>query len=217
MGELVSSPHGSASDGRRELVASVFDLVSWDMEGIAATTDLATVDQAIDHLTKLATPASKVEPSGKVDGKRGGRTSRLIGALSLLGAKIAPTMSDEQSKVWVSALTYALSDLPFAFSQRGAEMAAHTPMKFLNEVETVIREHAELARRRHDTAVRRLRNLRREVEQAGAPKLPPPEAREMTQEAINATPAPLLKAGLKAGYITQEQYDEAVTSQKDEQ
>lgn len=217
MGELANAPHGSTPE--RELAALALDVSGWTEDAaFKAVENGALVDAAADRLAMLAMPASKVEPNGMVDGKRGPRTDKLIGALSMIGAKIAPTMSQEQTQVWIAAMCKALSDLPFAFAQKGAEDAIHVPMKFLNEVEGVIREKSKLAEDRHQMATRRLLWLKREIAEAARPKLPPlppPEPREMTQDHINAMPKPLLLAGLNAGYITQEQFD--IATSKDEQ
>lgn len=211
MGELVNAPHGSTPD--RDLAALALDMGGWVPEAVEGITqDAAVITASINRLAVMKIPASEVEPNGLLEGKRGPRTNRLIKALSMLGAKISPTMAEEQMQAWMAAMVRALSDLPFAFAQKGAEAAIHEPMKFLNEVEGVVRDKAEDARRKHDVAMRRLRNFLRQIEQAGEPKLPPPEPVEMTQEQINATPKPLLDAGLEAGFITQEQYDIAVSN-----
>lgn len=169
MGELVSSQAGSNS---RDLAALALDTGSWSIE--RAQEIGGDIEEARERLNLMARPAKEVEPNGQIDGKRGPKTDRLMQALRMLGAKIAPTMSAEQVNVWIVALTTALSDLPFAFSIRGAQDAVHVPMQFLNEVEGVVREKAEGARVRHSLALFNLRKLERAIEEASKPKLPPP-------------------------------------------
>lgn len=211
MGEVANVAHGSMPD--RDLAVLSLDPLGWSME--AAQGIGADPEAALARLNAMLVPAKDVEPNGLVDGRRGPKTDRLVKALAMVGAKISPTMAQEQMQAWIAAMTRALSDLPFAFAQKGAEDAIHSPVRFLNEVEGVVREKAEAARVRHANAQRRLRLLRRQMESESEPKLPPPELPPITQEGINAMPEPLRKMGLSCGAITQEQYDIA-TQRKDE-
>ena len=209
MGELANAPRGSTPD--RDLAALALDMGRWTHDDAKALAESApAVEAALNRLSVMNIPACEVEPNGQLEGKRGPRTHKLIRALAAIGAKIAPTMAEEQMQAWMAAMVRALSDLPFAFAQKGAEAAIHTPMRFLNEVEGIVRDRAEDERRRHSVATRRLQNFLREITGDGPPRIAPPEPREMTQEQINATPKPLLEAGLNAGYITQEQFDVAM-------
>lgn len=213
MGELVKRPAGSNAD--RELAARALDLNGW-------TDDLAMIAElggspvvALELLEAMLVPAKEIEPNGLADGKRGPKTNKLMQSLRAIGAKISPTMSGEQVDVWIVAMTTALSDLPFSFSTKGAADAIHVPMKFLNEVETVVREKAEAAATRHRIAMHRLRTFERQLKAASEPALPPPEPRDFTQDEINSMSPPLLRIGLKNEWITQEQYDSAMQGKDD--
>lgn len=213
MGELANAPHGSAD---KALASYALNVSAWRLDDARELGDPAGALVALD---RMAVPAKQVEPGGQVNGARGPRTDRLIKAVQMIGAKIAPTMDGEQADAWVTAVVIALSDLPFAFAQRGAEAAIHVPMKFLNEVETAIREKAKDAEARHKLAKMRLERLRREVENAGKPALEPPKPMtpEEYQVELNATQRPILDTLLKAQAITQEQFNTAIAAQgKDE-
>lgn len=164
--------------------------------------------QAILALKAREVPLKDAEPEG------GKRTAELKSALGLIGAKIAPTMSVEQSAAWAAAMVMALSDLPAAFALRGARDALHVPIRFMNEVEGAVREKADAARERHLTALHRLRRFKRDIESAGKPKLAAPEVPPITQDGINAMPLELRRMGLRLGHITQEQFD--IAAAKDE-
>lgn len=200
-------PAGSRA---KELATMAMRLGGWRLDD-ALSLD-ANPMEAMATLDRMATPAKLIEPGGVVDGKRGPRTDKLINALRLIGAKISPTMGEEQINVWLTALVMALSDLPFAFAQRGAEDALHVPMRYLNEVEGIVRDKAGDAAERHKLARLRLERLQREIANAGQPKLeaPKPMTPEEYQAELNSTARPILATMLKAGAITQEQHDTAI-------
>lgn len=213
MGKTVA-PLGSAD---RALVALALDTDRWSMEEARRMQDAGP--NAMLRLKAMARPAKDVEPGGVVDGARGARTDRLIKAVQMLGAKIAPSMPDEQSFAWVTAVVMALSDLPFAFAQKGAEDAIHVPMRFLNEVETAVREKAKDAEARHKLAVMRLERMQREIASASQPKLeaPKPMTPEEYQEELNGTDRFLLDLWFRNDIITLEQFNTAIAAQgKDE-
>lgn len=189
-----------------ELATLALDTRSWSLDRAAQLE--ADPAAAIAALKAREVPLNGEEPAG---GRKAGVLKQSLG---VLGVKIAPTMSQDQAEAWTTAVAMALADLPAAFSIRGAKDALHVPMKFLNEVEGVVREKAEDARVRHQAAIYRLRQFERQIRAATKPALPKPEVPEMTQEAINAMPRSLLDLGLKLGHLTQEQYD--IATRKDE-
>lgn len=200
MGEL-ASPLGSTQPATADLATLALDVRRWDVERARALG--VEPGPAIAAITARWRLLKEIEPQG------GEKTSALVRSLSTIGAKIAPTMGDEQTKAWIAAMVEALSDLPYAFALRGTRDAVHVPMRFLNEVEAAIRDKADLARARHQAALYRLQAFERMLKTAAAPKLPPPEAKELTAADIAAMPLRLRQLGLKLGHITQEQFDEA--------
>lgn len=61
-----------------------------------------------------------------------------------IGAKIAPQLSGEQATAWRKAIVMALSDLPPDVALMAVRKTMHTPMQFLSEVETKVRENAAI-------------------------------------------------------------------------
>lgn len=84
---------------------------------------------------------------------------RLRELLKPIGAKISPTMSQEQAAAWMSGLLTALSDVPYDLLDSGIRAAVHVPMRFLSEVEGVIRDVIEPEFRSRRIVCQRLRQL----------------------------------------------------------
>lgn len=209
MNEVAESPlAGSTSSVGNELARLALDYTRWSKDGALTLAD--GLPAAYAALRARETPLNEVEPMGGV------KTSALKKAIGMLGVKISPTMSRQQSNTWASTMVLALSDLPAAFVLCGAKDALHVPMQFISEIEGVVREKAAKARERHHSAIMRLRRFERDLEYAKnpTPALPAPEPREMTQDDINTMLRPLLNMGLAQGWITQEQFD--IATGKDE-
>lgn len=194
-----------------DLLALVTSPSGWSLGRAKPMAD--QIEDTRSRLEAAAVPLSEVEPGGVVrQGDRfrfeGKRTRIIADGLKPLGIKVQGRMSADEANVWIGAMVLALSDLPFAFLKRGIMDALHVPFRFLNEIEGVIRERAALAEGRHRHAMRRLREFERSlrpVEKA----LPSPE-RDLTQDEINALDRTFLNMGLKAGFITKEQFDIAI-------
>jgi hypothetical protein len=167
-------------------------------------------------------PLKDVEPRGmsvRDPSKEGALTSKVRDALSLLATKIAPTMPLEQVDAWIRVTSAALSNLPGRVAHDAAEQALYRPMKFINEVETVIREEADDIQTRHRLALRRLRMLQEAIERGPAPALPAndydAETAPVTAEQIRSMsrhPAwqNMKDMGLQLGSFTQADVDAAL-------
>lgn len=196
----------AGSQPAKELVALALDHRAWE----------ATENRPGKPAEAIAIIDRWLVPMKEAQGLEGEGARRLVARLRLLGAKIAPSMSEEQVQVWLSAMAAALSDLPARVSIRAAEEALHVPAKFLNEVEGIVREKAVGVFQRYEVARYRLERMAREIENAKRPKLSAPEPLpEMTQEdfngmALNDLGRKLLSLGLKSGHVTQEQFETAM-------
>lgn len=175
----------------KALLALALDLKGW--EGAEARP--GDPAQAVAILDRWLVP---MKDSEALNGE-GAR--RLVSALRPIGAKIAPTMSEEQVQVWLSAMVAALSDLPTRIAIRAAQDALHSPLRFINEVETVIREKAQDARRRYDLARHRLERMARDLARPAQPRLLPPE---MSDEELQSMPEYLRRMGINAGWLRQD-------------
>ncbi|WP_088367531.1 hypothetical protein [Sphingomonas dokdonensis] len=159
----------------------------------------------------------EAEPKGLgASGKPGKLSSGLADDLALLCTKIAPTIAVEQADAWNKVMVTALSDLPGRVAREAAQAALHTPMRFLNEVEGVIREKAVPIGYRHSMALRRLRELEAAIRRALEPDQPalaaPNPEPELTVEQIRALTPELRSIGVKIGAITQDQVAHAIRS-----
>lgn len=130
------------------------------------------MDEVIAGYLRGLRPLTEAEPGGRSardPDKAGWFSAGLGNDLALLAIKIAPTMSEAQNTAWISVMVTALSDLPGRVAREATQAALHVPMKFLNEVEGVIREKADAIVSRHNGAVWRLRQLRAAIEAKGRP------------------------------------------------
>lgn len=87
----------------------------------------------------------ELDPLGNPRNDSGGWTDEakaISKALAPLGAKVAPTIADEQGKTWRMAMVMALSDLPPRIAIEAIGDAMHQPIRFLSEAEEVIRRMA---------------------------------------------------------------------------
>lgn len=128
------------------------------------------MDEVIAGYLRGLRALTEAEPGGKSardPDKAGWFSAGLGNDLALLAIKIAPTMSEAQNTAWISVMVTALSDLPGRVAREATQAALHEPMKFLNEVEGVIREKADAIVSRHNGAVWRLRQLRAAIDAQG--------------------------------------------------
>ena len=151
-----------------------------------------------DPVQALATLERWLVPLKDGEGLTGEAARRIVQSLRLIGAKIAPTMSEEQVQAWLSAMVAALSDLPPRIALRASQEALHVPAKFLNEIEGIIREKAEAVKARYDLARHRLERFKREMQREAQPLLVLPE---MTDDELQNITPELKRIGLGAGWL----------------
>lgn len=190
MGDVVKSPAGSVE---RAMIAAA---VNWNP-------DLSQIggdpDAALALLDDWSTPLKVSEPRGKP----GPGTERLVAELRIIGAKIAPGMGEEQIKAWLAAMSVALSDLPLRVLIRACHDAIHEPMKFLNEVEGIVREKAKEAQARYDLARLNLRRFKQSMAAVTQPKLAAPP-KMLTDDELQQIDEPLRRIGLGAGWLKED-------------
>lgn len=146
----------------RELIAQVLS-PAFDLARALTSTSLEEVSAAIAEI-EATQPLSRVEP--KLDGVW---ANRVLDALRPLGAKISIGAKPEDVRAWTTAVVAALSDLPPRIAVGALRKALHRPMRFLNEVEFVVREYAEEAIEAQANALWRLKRMKREIERAANP------------------------------------------------
>ncbi len=128
--------------------------------------------------------------------------------LRRLAVKIAPGMSVEQGKPWRDVMVDALSDLPGMVALTAAKRAIHRPMKFLNEVEAIVREIAQTVMLERKVARMRLDELLAEMKPANRPALPPQaEGAPFSADEIRKMSPAMRTFGVSVGALTQDQVD----------
>lgn len=115
----------------------------WRAEMLTLAGDL---DIRHQRMKERYMPTLAIEPSCA-----GPISNEISDNLRPIGAKIAPHLSGEQATAWRKAIVMALSDMPPDVVLLAVRKTMHTPMQFLSEVETKVRENAA-------TPMLRLRN-----------------------------------------------------------
>ena len=135
--------------------------------------------------------------------------------LRKLGAKVLPTAAADAAAAWREAMVEALSDLPAMIALTAAKKAIHKPFRFVGEVEPAIREIAEAMIERRHVRAAALQRMRDAIHRAAnpTPALPAPD---ITAAGIRAMKPEMRALGLRAGFITQEQVDEALAYDEDQ-
>jgi hypothetical protein len=138
--------------------------------------------------------------------------------LRRLAVKVLPTAAPAQTGDWRAATIEALADLPAMISLTAAKRAIHRPFRFIGEIEVAVREiSAELLEDRQ-LRLTAMRRHHAEIERAlnpATPALPAPDPEApITAAGIRAMSAALREMGLKAGFITQAEVDEALEGQQ---
>lgn len=110
--------------------------------------------------------------------------------------------NSEDRSPWLNAVLLALSDLPAAIIAKATRQAVHKPYRFPNEVETEVRRIAADMADKHKLAVFRLRDMKREIEEALNPPTPQIEHQPMewTQEEVEKANASFKKIGIRTRY-----------------
>lgn len=134
--------------------------------------------------------------------------------LRRLAVKVLPTAKPADTQAWRDALVEALADLPAMVALTAAKRAVHRPFRFIGEIEAAVREiAAEIIDDRQErlAAFRRHRDAIDRALNPTAPALPAPDDdAPFSPERIRAMSADFRRMGLKAGFLTQEQIDEAL-------
>jgi hypothetical protein len=187
-------------------VAAFASSTEWTLASAMEQAEGVEIASVITGYERGLNPLSQAEPRGMslTDPKKPGPLSSGLGDdLAMLSTKIAPTISTDQVDAWIKVMTIALADLPGRVAREGAQRAIHRPMKFLNEVETVIREEAEIVRCRHAMAMRRLRDLERAMRVGAQPAAPTTVALPPPIDPDRLSPR-LAQLGIDLGFLVRE-------------
>lgn len=214
VGDVATVPAGSTHD----LAAAAFrgSVALTDAEGI----DVGEVISAYER--RLALSLADREPMFNGDA-----TAKVRTGLKFIGIKIDPKMEEEKAATWLTSVAMALADFPWWVIVAAAGEAIRVPMKFLNEVDGVVREKAEEVMSRHRVALIRLRALQREIDRAAKPTLtapegwngaerPMPKAEELRRLGCTTMGRTVLSLGLANGHLTQEDFDAAISLPEEE-
>ncbi|WP_242137365.1 hypothetical protein [Sphingomonas sp. TREG-RG-20F-R18-01] len=195
----------------------------WNLTSAMAQADGVDVVAVLAGYERGLMPLAEAEPKGRSlrDPSAAGALTTLLGDdLAMLATKIAPTLATDQADAWIKVMCVALSDLPGRVAREAATAALHRPMKFLNEVESVIRDEAAAITVRHSVALRRLKQMADAIARASMPSTtlpdddvstgPMPLARIRALSRLEGWPA-FKKIGLSTGSFTEDEIDAALS------
>lgn len=198
-------PNNGENGNTSEIIRATLE-ADWNVQAATSGVTADDVETALAMAHRGMLPLKETEP--KLDRSS---SRALLNALADIGQKIAPTIDDTAGQKWRVALLKALSDLPGKVAVQATQAAMHEPMRFLNEVETVIREKAEGLQSRQRVSLIRLERLLQEIERAANPPVPQIERRDdpLTNAELRAMTPEMRGLGLSRGWITQADLDAA--------
>ena len=187
----------------------------------STTTGLASA-LGTDAPACIAAAIAKTEhdlrPVPRDEDGRGQWEAAIDTRLTRLAAKVLPTAKPADTTVWRDAMTDALCDLPAMVSLTAAKRAIHTPFRFIGEIEIAVREIADGILAERQAALAAFRRHAAEINAALNPVAPaiasPVADAPITVDQIRAMTPQFRAMGLKAGFITQQQIDEAIGEQR---
>lgn len=167
---------------------------------------ITEIEATIAAATTAITPIAEL-----ADADRAAAIANVRDALKPLGAKVIPTVSEEQGRAWLVAVAAGLDDLPARFVLKAARDALRQVFRFPNEVEAAVRDGATEMVNAQRRAIRLLHAMKADLERAANPPQPKVEhqPRPWTVERVRATPRFLIDLGLAGGFIAQAIVDEA--------
>lgn len=178
---------------------------------ISSPDALPTIRDAMDRITGLRLVGGAL--TARKPGKPCPTLDPIVAALAAIGAKLAPMRSSAEAGAWLDAIMLSLSKYTARAARIAAETAATERFPYgLGSVDARLHELAQEAEGRDRAALARLRMMARQIERAASQKaLPPPSDEPMSIEEIAATPDAYVELGRKLGYISDEDYQAAMT------
>jgi len=183
----------------------------------STTSNLASLlgaDAPVCIAAAIAKTEHDLRPVPRDEDGRAGWEAAIDKRMTKLAAKVLPTAKPADTKVWRDAMIEALCDLPAMVSLTAAKRAIHRPFRFIGEIETEVRAiAAEILAERH-AALAAFRRHAADIDRAlnpPAPALSGPVVDEpFTAEQIRKMSPDIRSMGLKAGFMTQEEVDDAL-------
>lgn len=210
--ELTASRSTAPALGQRTLSSLALSLSAWTTtDAMAMVAGPSDIDEAKARIRMQLAPVPADQDA------RDSWLKAMDERLRRIAGKISPGMSPAQANVWRDLMCKALADLPAMVALTATKRAFHVPMQYLNEVEGVIRDIAAQVIRERNLAMSRLDSLREQMQRGSAPRLDTraTDFEGWTIERLRDLPRFAAGSLLRAGAITQEQYDEAFPASED--
>lgn len=199
-------------DGQHDLAWKALSLLT-------STTDRVVAELGAQAETAIAAAVAKTQrelrPVPEPGEARAEWGIALDERLRRLAVKVAPTATAAQTIEWRTAMTDALSDLPAMIALTAAKKAIHRPFRFIGDIEAGVREIASELLTDRQARLRGLERMRADLARAMRPPAALPGAdadAPISPEMIRAMTPQLRAMGLAAGFITQDDIDQALAS-----
>ena len=166
----------------------------WKHGELAEVSTVEQVDEALAEVDRWMVPIrdrdrrfASVNPEELAKAISQSEDAReMVDAIKMIGRQVRPDFSPSQAAHFLGGVVAGLVDLPPHVAREACKAAITRGFEFPGQVLKGIREESERVAERYRLARLRLENLRREIERAGRPALPPPPpAPPMTQEQVD--------------------------------
>lgn len=189
---------------RSRLVAEIVSASKWNLGQAMAVADGVDLVALEARYREPARPLSETEPDGmsaREPGKRG-RYSRALGdALGMICTKSNPTMSADQSDAWVKAMLLALDNVPGKVAVAAAAAVLRRSVKFLGDVDGMIRDEAATVLARRTMVAARIRELREAMEWRAPAQVKDRTSIDATPNQLRRWPREWIDMGIGQGWL----------------
>ena len=179
-------------------------VISWPFNptALASQTDRAAVVLALDGYRKAMIPMCKLTKAERQPDQQ-----TLAKLIRSIGLRIRPDFSEDQARMWISAMVEALEDQPARIAILATKDAQRHPLQFPGEVLKIIHEKAEPHIAAHRRAIRNLEALLKTIDEPPSIEASPEAKAQsilITDDDLQDMVKPLRQFGLTAGFLIEE-------------
>lgn len=189
---------------RSKLVAEIVSASKWNLGQAMAVADGVDLVALEARYREPARALSETEPHGmsaREPGKRGRFSLALADALGMICVKSSPTMSADQSDAWVKSMLLALDNVPGKVAVEAAAAVLRRPVKFLGDVDQMIRDEATGILARRTMVATRIKELREALAWQAPAQIEDRTPIEATPQQLRRWPREWIDIGLGQGWL----------------
>lgn len=190
----------------------------WDSNAAIAQHGGERIGAVHQRLHESLVSLKLLEPT--LDGEK---SKEVRDSLKVLGAKVRPDMSSEQTTAWLNSVLIALSDMPARALQSAALDVIHVPFQYLNEVEAKMRDFAGREVTKIRIGIRRLEMMQETLirQRSGEKRITDERSEPLSDAEVHNLQRSrlgrdLIRLGIAAGFIKPEQLKPAEEVMKED-